>query len=242
MNITKIFADKANGAMDCKIPTIAFLGDSVTQGCFEVYMKAPDELETVFDKSCAYHRYLAKILEVLYPNVPVNIINAGISGDHAPHGYERLERDVLRYHPDLTVVCFGLNDCMREEETLSEYCRALSNIFEVLKAAGSEVIFMTANMMNTEISCHIQEPFIVNVARASMHKQLENSLEVYFEAAKRTAETCGVVVCDVYHKWKILEKNGVNTTNLLANYINHPSREMNWLFAYSLIETMMQEV
>ena len=29
-------------------------------------------------------------------------------------------------------------------------------------------------------------------------------------------------------------------TNLLSNKINHPTREMNWLFAISLIETMMK--
>ena len=27
---------------------------------------------------------------------------------------------------------------------------------------------------------------------------------------------------------------------LLANGINHPSREMAWMFAYSLLETMMR--
>ena len=31
---------------------------------------------------------------------------------------------------------------------------------------------------------------------------------------------------------------GVDVTELLSNKINHPTREMNWLFAYSLVETM----
>ena len=41
-------------------------------------------------------------------------------------------------------------------------------------------------------------------------------------------------------KWKLLSQNGVDTTALLANGINHPSREMAWMFAYSLLETMMR--
>ena len=51
-----------------------------------------------------------KIFSVLFPNVPLNIINAGISGNNSTDGLNRLERDVIAYKPDLTVVCFGLND------------------------------------------------------------------------------------------------------------------------------------
>jgi hypothetical protein len=37
-----------------------------------------------------------------------------------------------------------------------------------------------------------------------------------------------------------MAQNGVDTTELLSNKINHPIREMNWLFAYSLVEEMMK--
>lgn len=60
--------------------TVAFLGDSVTQGCFEVYKKNETSIETVFDKSAAYHRYFEMIFDLLTPKAPVNIINAGVSG------------------------------------------------------------------------------------------------------------------------------------------------------------------
>ena len=33
---------------------------------------------------------------------------------------------------------------------------------------------------------------------------------------------------------------GVDTTELLSNYINHPKREMHWLFASSLVDAMME--
>lgn len=49
-------------------------------------------------------------MNILYPEVPVNIVNAGISGDCAEGGLKRLERDVLSYNPDLIVVCYGLNE------------------------------------------------------------------------------------------------------------------------------------
>lgn len=90
--------------------TIAFLGDSVTQGCFEIYKNESGVIEPVFDKRHSYPQYLYDMFCTLFPSVNVNIINAGISGDKAPKGLERLERDIVRHCPDLTVVCYGLND------------------------------------------------------------------------------------------------------------------------------------
>ena len=101
--IEKIVA-KQNANYDNPGVTVAFLGDSVTQGCFEVYKKTADSIETVFDKKSAYHTYFAEIFSVLCPTVPVSIINAGISGGSAPHALDRLERDVLKHNPDLVVV------------------------------------------------------------------------------------------------------------------------------------------
>ena len=46
-------------------------------------------------------------------------------------------------------------------------------------------------------------------------------------------------VCDAYARWKSMQENGVDITEMLANLINHPSREMHWLFAHALLETMM---
>lgn len=241
MNIMKLLAEKAKDNWNVGPVTIAFLGDSVTQGCFEIYEKSKGEIETVFDKNHAYHNYVAKIFSVLFPSVPVNIINAGISGGSAPHGLERIERDVLRYHPDLTVVCFGLNDCGEGAQNVDKYVNALRGIFEKLQEAGSEIIFMTPNMMNTGISCHITESPFIEIAEDSMRNQNEGILECYLENAKRVCKEYGITVCDCYEKWKTLYRNGVDVTELLANKINHPSREMNWLFAVSLVETMVKE-
>ena len=47
------------------------------------------------------------------------------------------------------------------------------------------------------------------------------------------ANTMGVPVCDCYSQWKALSKTQ-DTTMLLANRINHPTKEMHQLFADSL--------
>lgn len=219
--------------------TVAFLGDSVTQGCFEIYRKTETEIETIFDKNSAYHKYFAEIFAVLCPNVPVNIINAGISGTTAPFGLERLERDVLRYSPDLTIVCFGLNDCGQGLEGIDKYTDALSKIFDRVKASGSELIFMTPNMMCTEVSCHVTDSFIKEIIEMLVKLQNDGVLDAYIDAAKKLCKEKDVVVCDCYAKWKRLAEVGIDVTELLSNKANHPTRDMNWLFAYSLVETIL---
>lgn len=238
MKIVEKFKAKAADNMNNQAVTIAFLGDSVTQGCFEIYLKRDNNIETVFDKNNAYHKHFEKILSVLYPSVPVNIINAGISGDSAPHGYERLDRDVLSCNPDLVVVCFGLNDCGQNIKGLVNYTDALEKIFAKLLSEGKEVIFLTPNMLNTTISPHIRDEVSEQIAIGTQKTQLDGVMDAYMEAAKEVCGKYNIPVCDCYNKWKRLYESGVDTTELLANRINHPTREMNWMFAYSLVETM----
>ncbi len=219
--------------------TIAFLGDSVTQGCFEVYRKNEDHIETVFDQENGYHHHLARMLATLYPNVPINIINAGVSGGSAPHGLERLERDVLSHKPDLTVVCFALNDCGGGPEKLDTYLQALEETFTRLRESGSEIIFMTPNMMCTYVCYGITDEYILGAAQRCSKIQNEGGLDLYINSAKELCAKMGITVCDCYAKWQNMYRNGVDVTQLLANQINHPTREMNRLFAVSLLETMM---
>ncbi len=242
MNIMKLIQERAENNAGREGVTIAFLGDSVTQGCFELYKTQNGGIETVFDKNSTYHGYLDHILTMLYPNVPVNVINAGISGGSAPHALERLERDVIRHQPDLTVVCFGLNDSGDGLEGIGNYVDALTGIFEKLKAAGSEVIFMTPNMMNTYVSASLTDPVMRAIAENTQKTQNNGVLEAYLEAATTLCKKYGVKLCDCYGKWKRLVANGVDTTSLLSNKINHPTREMNWLFAVALLDVMMDNI
>ncbi len=239
MKIVEKICDKIKDPFGKPSVTIAFLGDSVTQGCFDVYVGRDQNVQTYYDKQSAYHNQLAEIFTVLYPSVPINIINAGISGDCASNGFKRLERDVLRHDPDLVVVCFGLNDCCGGKDTLATYLESLMNIFKRVKEMGKEIIFMTPNMMNTELSPLIKDDILLDVAKNTMEKQCNGVLDMFVNEAIKLCNMLDVKVCDCYKKWKHLHRCGVNTTELLANKINHPIAEMNRLFAISLVETIL---
>ena len=240
MHIAQLLGQKSNNLFGAPIPTIAFLGDSVTQGCFEIYVKQDGGIETVFERESAFCACVQKILAILYPRVTVNILNAGISGDNAANGSARLERDVLNHRPDLTVVSYGLNDSGAGMDGIERYRESLRNIFTRLQESGSEVIFMTSNMMNTRMPQTREPQEVMAVAQRTMQTQTSGVLSAYFDAARQVADECGVRVCDVYRKWEAMAAAGVDTTALLSNHVNHPTRELNWLAGYSLVECMLQ--
>ena len=240
MKIIERIKNKAEALYSYRQPVIAFTGDSVTQGCFEVYVKEGGSLDTVFDATEAYSQKVKEILAMLFPSANVTVVNAGISGSRAELGIERLENEVLSFRPDLTVVCYGLNDANRRAEGLERYKTSLRKIFVELKKAGTEVIFMTPNMCTDRVDFSINDKVIEAAAARVVETVKGGWLERYVEEARRICAEENIPVCDCYAIWKRLYENGVDVTSLLSNKINHPTKEMHWLFAYELVKTMLE--
>ena len=240
MRITNILKNKDNDVENFPGATIAFLGDSITQGCFEVYKKSATTLETIFEQKSAYHAKLKEILAILYPAATINIINAGISGGSSAEGLARIDRDVIKHSPDMAVVCFGLNDCHNGIEGIEEYKSNLKNIFSILKENDIEVIFMTPNMMNINVSCHLNDEFLIKGAEDFTKVQLDGILDKYVDAAREACREESVKLCDCYKIWKSFYDGGVNITEILSNKLNHPIRELHWIFAHELLKVLFE--
>jgi hypothetical protein len=60
------------------------------------------------------------------------------------------------------------------------------------------------------------------------------------ENAVALAKNMGVTVCDCYKEWKKISETQ-DTTLLLANYINHPTKEMHELFAEKLFRIIFTD-
>lgn len=241
MNIIRRLRDRQNSYKEAPV-TIAFLGDSVTQGCFENYTIEDKWVETVYDNASSYSSRLKEILQLLFPHTQVNIINSGISGDNTVGGLSRVDRDVLSYHPDLVVVSYGLNDASNGKDGLQSYKNNLKEIFTKLQQGGCEVIFVTQNHMARLVSCFLKDPLLQNLAKEFSSWQNSGIVTEYFESAKQVCADCGVKVCDMYSAWeKMLNVAEINTTELLANKLNHPIREWHLYMAIKLVEMFFED-
>lgn len=239
MKLARILSQKNLDYPSFAPVTAVFLGDSVTHGCFEIFKGKHYEIDSNYDHEAVYHAVLKKMMSTIFPNAPLNIINAGIAGGSAPQGLQRLERDVIPYSPDLVVMCFGLNDACKGLDNIKEYVDSLRGIFKKLKEDKREVIFMTPNMMNTYVSPLITDEAFRSIAEMTADLQNGGTMDAYMDNAIKVCIEEEVPVCNCYEKWKRLFGAGVDTTALLANCINHPTREMHRLFANSLFEMIM---
>ena len=246
MNIISLLDAKNKDAYGNRPITIGFLGDSVTNGCFELLpdltQNGENRYDVIYDTENAYSADFRKIMNRLYPKAQINIINAGISGDSAQGGLKRMERDLLPYRPDLTVVCFGLNDCNRGETGLECYHDSLALIVRKLKQSGSEVILMTPQPICTRVHTQLRGENLLKLAENLVKNFREGIFDRYMQQMRAVAKEENVALCDVYARWMTLYDSGVDITDLLANYLNHPIRDMHWLFAIALVETIFSSL
>ncbi len=217
--------------------TIAVLGDSVTQGCFECWYDEQKGFYGPTQPEECYASKLQRILHLFCPNAQLNIINAGVGGDSAAGGLTRFDRDVARFSPDLVVIAFALNDSAAGPEGISAYKEALKELIRKTKALGAECILLTPNAMNDYVSPYLKEAKLREAAELFM----DSCLDDYVNAAREAAAEENVPLCDVYAKWQTLRNAGVDTTELLANRLNHPVRPMHWVPAWMLAETIFEK-
>ena len=208
------------------INIVAF-GDSVTHGAVAA---GEMDFETV------YWNRLRRKIEAVHSYMPVNVINAGIGGIDAYHSINRIDSQVLCHKPDLVIVCFGLNDVNGQLEV---YLSSLETIFNACKNYGCETIFLTPNMLNTYVADDVNPDFKEYAAKTA-EMQNGGKMDTFIYSAIDLAKKMDIPVCDCYSKWKELSKTE-DTTMLLANRINHPTKEMHELFAQSLFEMLFPE-
>jgi len=242
MEIIKKLVNKNNHVYGSRQPCIAFIGDSVTQGCFEIFPTSESSLETVYEQEHSYPHYLKQKLADIFPSAPTVMVNAGVSGDTATNALNRLERDVLSFKPDLVVVCFGLNDCTAGEAGINSFRYSMEKIVSECLATGAEVIVMTPNEMANKVNVHVRNdnyPFILKCTEQIADMGRKNFHGKYIDVLREVATKYKVPVCDVNARWKKLKDYGLDITELLSNRVNHPTRQLNRLFADALLFTMI---
>lgn len=198
---------------------IVCIGTSLTAGSFERF-----EL----DIKASYPSQLERMLRERHPELDIIVVNSGIGGDTITNGDKRFQSDVLDHSPNLVVINYGgANDTTHTP--IGKYAECLERMFIRLKERNIPVIFMTDNMMATRyIADDDDTEFITELKKKQVALFEAGSVlkmqfhEVYFDICAKY----GVPVCDIFRYWEKLYKSGVDITELLAQHVTHPNREM----------------
>ena len=118
---------------------IVFFGDSIT----DCDRDRNDEASL----GNGYVKILADKLLPIYPDMDIELINKGISGDEVCDLLARVDEDVISLRPDAVVIMIGINNTIHKfkngkELDLKQFEIDLKNLLTRLKEAGIVVIFL----------------------------------------------------------------------------------------------------
>lgn len=118
---------------------IVFFGDSIT----DCGRDRNDEASL----GNGYVKILADKLRPIYPDMDIQLINKGVSGNEVSDLLARVDSDVLAYKPDACVMMIGINNAIHQvrDGKMLDFDKLRSDLAELikkLKDAGIVVIFL----------------------------------------------------------------------------------------------------
>jgi lysophospholipase L1-like esterase len=152
---------------------IVFLGDSITQGG-----AGPK----------GYVTFIRTALQEKHPDLGIEVIGAGISGNKVPDLQRRLEKDVLAKKPTIVVIYIGINDVWHGEKdpakgTSPENFEAgLKEVIGKCTAAGARVVLCTPSMIGE---------------KSDGSNNLDAKLDQYSAISRKVAKELNIELCDL---------------------------------------------
>jgi lysophospholipase L1-like esterase len=205
---------------------VCFFGDSNTAGWGN---------ESIQHRE-AYPTRVIAALHDLHPRCPFNGLNSGVAGDTLTQAMDRIDRDVLRYEPDLTVIAFALNDAMGGAAALPAYRDSLSRAIDRIRPR-SAIVLLTPCMMATRPTPIVPVQWQDAIGEF-VRVQTSGTLDIFVDAMRQAAREHDVLLADAYRTWQELAAAGVDTTSLLANGINHPFGAGHRFFAEAILRCL----
>lgn len=152
----------------------------------------------------AWPEVLQHILRERYPQTPLKVINAGISGNTTTDALARLETDVLAPAPHLVVIKLGLNDVVRTSP--EAFTANLRLIVQQIRQRGAEVVLLTFNAIYPE---HPDRP---------LHRVL-----AYLQIVREVAGELSVPLADAHEAYRARQAQGGSKWFCLMSDAIHPN-------------------
>ncbi len=154
---------------------IAFFGDSITQAGA---------------KPGGYCRLIGDAIAAKRPELGVQVVYAGISGNKVPNLQARVDRDVLSKKPTVVFVYIGINDVWHSQNgrgTPRDLFEAgLRSLIAKFKASHTTVVLCTPSTIGE---------------KTDGTNPLDEMLEEYAAISRTVASETGVTLCDLRRKF-----------------------------------------
>lgn len=172
---------------DGKHVTIVALGDSITEITFHTRGKMN------------WVGLLSEAIFETYGNGVCTMINSGKCASSYEEAFSRLDRDVLRYQPDLVILAFGMNDSGQDLEGLEGFKQQVREMAgRIREACGSEILIRTPNPVVSVNGV----PWPPGISAAGMVWDPPNHpLKEYAEALVEVGSELECPVVDHYRLW-----------------------------------------
>ena len=168
---------------------ILFQGDSITD--------AGRDKRNYHDLGNGYPKYAAEIIREAHPNLDLEFINLGISGNRTCQLFERLYYDAITLQPDIISILIGINDVWSRYgnniwTTNEQIAANYRSIMQTLKdKTNAKIIVITPYLLDCDDKEGIRGDLgsvleiIENLAKE--YADVYIPLHKHFEAALKTA-------------------------------------------------------
>jgi lysophospholipase L1-like esterase len=167
--------------------TMVALGDSITEITFHTR------------GGMNWVGLLSEAIFETYGNGVCTLINSGICGSSYEQSLTRLDRDVLRYKPDLVILSLGMNDAGRGLAGLEAFKKRVHGMIRTIReSCGSEILIRTPNPVVTVhgLPLPAKQP-----KPGKAWESPARPLKEYAQALVEVAGEAGCAVVDHYTLW-----------------------------------------
>ncbi len=197
---------------------IEFIGDSITDS---------GRMETAFKPlGNGYVRNVHLLLQTGYPELQLEIINKGISGNRVTDLKTRWKTDVLEVKPDWLFIYIGINDVWRFYEGNREEAVALPEFENIYRQ------LINGARTNTEAEIRLISPFL---AEMNLEDPFRKRLTHYQDIIDKLGQGFNLQVVHLQpaFDWAMLSKPADFWTTDRV----HPTKEGHMLIALTVLRT-----
>jgi len=189
--------------------------------------------DSITEQKC-YSRYIEDYITICVPELKIELLQLGWSGERAPDFVKRIKTDLAPFSPSFVTLFYGMNDvCGDTQKSRDEYEEAMNSITGRIKAMSAGVLVGSPGIVDT---------YYCKGWGATTPKIYNEALGKLSDICRKTAGKQGVYFVDIHAILgegvaKAKEKFGEKYT-VIGNDGIHPEPAGHTVIAYGFLKGM----